>query len=194
MTYTAAFSASTPTRRRERLSRARLVILMIREMALSNDEMAEVIADLSHSLNMRENPIIAESETEAESEESDSDDEEYDENASDDENESDDEEYDENASDDENESDDEEYDENASDDEEETSSGNHDEDESNEIHNVHPSTLVLVGGVATFLKDIEDEDIDRMTNEEVRVYSQFVRRCEDDTDIESGNEIWEDIS
>ena len=77
MTYTAAFSASTPTRRRERLPRARLVLLMIREMALSNDEMAEVIADLSHSLNMRENPIIAESETEAESDESDSDDEEY---------------------------------------------------------------------------------------------------------------------
>ena len=112
MTYTAAFSASTPTRRRESLPRARLVLLMIREMALSNDEMAEVIADLSHSLNMRENPIIAESETEAELEESDSDDEEYDENASDDENDSDDEEYDENASDDENSDD-----ENASDDE-----------------------------------------------------------------------------
>ena len=51
----------------------------------------------------------------------------------------------------------------------------------------------FVGGIAKFLKDIEDDDIEMMTSEELRVYSQFVRRCEDDTDIESGNEIWEDM-
>lgn len=181
--------------------RAELVALLVDEMRLSNAEIADVISSLTQTLRERQRPNttdesydlsaqpdMSESESDSESDVDSDDDMPGLISASEEDDDYDDEE-DDDDDDDENESDGEEYDEDDSDDE----NGNHDENESNEIHNVHPSTLVLVCGVATFLKDIEDDDIDRMTNEELRVYNQYIRRYEDDTDIESGDDIFEDI-
>ena len=198
MPYTPACVSSVPTRRSECSPRAELVALLVDEMRLSNAEIADVISSLTQTLRERQRPNttdesydlsaqpdMSESESDSESDVDSDDDMPGLISASEE-----DDDYDEEDEGEADGDDDDDEDDNDDDDDE---NGNYDENESNEIHNVHPSTLVLVRGVATFLKDIEDDDIDRMTNEELRVYNQYIRRYEDDTDIESGDDIFEDM-
>ena len=190
MPYTPACVSSVPTRRSECSPRAELVALLVDEMRLSNAEIADVISSLTQTLRERQRPNstdesydlsaqpdMSESESDSDSDVDSDDDMPGLISASEE-----DDDYDEEEDEGE-----------AAGDDDDDDDDDDDENESNEIHNVHPSTLVLVRGVATFLKDIEDDDIDRMTNEELRVYNQYIRRYEDDTDIESGDDIFEDM-
>ena len=57
---------------------------------------------------------------------------------------------------------------------------------------LHPSTLVIVGGIAKFLKDVEDYDEDD-DSEELHVYNSLYDMKTKQTVKESGNEIWEEM-